>query len=309
MRQDQTIVLKIGELVFGRGKKRLQTLLGSCVAITLWHPQKKLSGMCHFSLPARGEAESDKELDPRYGDDSIALFKRLAEKNGTLLREFHARIYGGGNMLKFSKVKRVICQSDAEFSHVGRLNAAQAFCLLMQEQVKIIETNIGEQGYRKVDFDPVTGNAQCQFVSVIDADSPASKPKRVTKILVIDDSEITRHLLATSLKKEGYQVLVEINGAEGVRAFKADRPDLVLLDVDMPVMDGYECLQHLRQLAADVPVLMLTGNDDPNSMTIAFESGATDFINKPIRIPALKQRIFHALKQPGQSHARGRDPI
>lgn len=299
MSQDQKIVLKIGELVFGQGKKRLQTLLGSCVAITLWHPHKKLGGMCHFALPVRGQAVSEKELDPRYGDDCVSLFKKIAADKSTRLQEYQARIYGGGNMLDSSKVESIMRQSGTESTHVGELNAAQAFALLMQEKVKIIEADVGEQGYRKVDFDPVTGNAQCEFVSVADKELPAPQPKKVIKILIVDDSEVTRHVIAKSLEKENYQVLVASNGAEGVRAFKVHRPDLVLLDVKMPVMDGYECCQHLRQLAADVPVLMLTGSDDLNSMSTAFESGATDFINKPIRIPALQQRMFHALKKLG----------
>ncbi len=168
MRHDQKIVLTIGELVFGQGRKRLQTLLGSCVAITLWHPQKKLGGMCHFALPVRAQAEPKKELDPRYGDESVALFKKLAEDKGAKLPEFQARIYGGGNMLESIKMERIMRQSSAKSNHVGDLNAAQAFALLMQERVMIIDSDVGEQGYRKVNFDPVTGNAQCEFVSVID---------------------------------------------------------------------------------------------------------------------------------------------
>lgn len=294
---DQKIVLKIGELVFGQGSRYLQTLLGSCVAITLWHPQKHLGGMCHFALPVRGQAASEKKHDPRYGDDCIALFKKLAEEKQTALHEYQACIYGGGNMLESSRVERVMRQSGAESSHVGELNAAQAFALLMHEKVKIIEADIGEQGYRKVHFDPLSGQASCQFISVADKVIKEPELKKVTRILVVDDSKVTRNLLSKSLEEEGYEVFLAENGAEGIRAFKRHQPDLVLLDVEMPVMDGYACCSHLRQLAAEVPVLMLTGNEDINSMTTAFESGASDFINKPIRIPALKQRMFHALKK------------
>ncbi|WP_404416147.1 response regulator [Marinospirillum sp.] len=294
---NQKIVLKIGELVFGKGSRHLQTLLGSCVAITLWHPQKRLGGMCHFALPVRGKALSEKKLDPRYGDDCLALFRKLAEEKQTELHEYQACIYGGGNMLENSKVQRIMRQSGTESNHVGELNAAQAFALLMQEKIRIIEADVGEQGYRKVLFDPITGQASCKFVSVTDKVIKEPEPKKVTRILVVDDSKVTRSLLSKSLEEEGYEVFVAENGADGIQAFKLHQPDLVILDVEMPIMDGYECCSHLRQLAAEVPVLILTGNEDINSMATAFESGASDFINKPIRIPALKQRMFHALSK------------
>ncbi|WP_404471738.1 chemotaxis protein CheD [Vreelandella venusta] len=161
------IVIHAGELVFGKGRRRIKTLLGSCVAITLWHPRHKYGGMCHFALARKPATETAKgKTDARYADDCMRLFRKLAEERGTRLSEYKANIYGGGNMLASARLA-----PDSEFvevdrSPVGDSNAAQAFALLVAEGVSINEADVGEQGYRKVDFDPMTGQAKVEFVPI-----------------------------------------------------------------------------------------------------------------------------------------------
>ncbi|SNY45866.1 chemotaxis protein CheD [Arsukibacterium tuosuense] len=159
------IVLHAGELVFGRGRRLLHTLLGSCVAITLWHPHKRLGGMCHFALPAAPDGSIPGEPDARYATDCVALFKKLAAERQTSLSDYQARIFGGGNMLQSARL------SSAEFAEVqkspiGDTNCSQAFSLLIAEGVKIIEADVGENGYRKVSFDPHSGKARSVFFDV-----------------------------------------------------------------------------------------------------------------------------------------------
>lgn len=161
------IVLHAGDLVFGRGSRRIKTLLGSCIAITIWHPKNRFGGMCHFALARKPVSNTDStKPDPRYADDCVILFRTLAEQRGTRLAEYRASIYGGGNMLASARIgaESEFCQVDR--SPVGDANAAQAFALLVAEGVAIDEADVGERGYRRVEFDPVSGKSKVDFVPV-----------------------------------------------------------------------------------------------------------------------------------------------
>lgn len=118
------------------------------------------------------------------------------------------------------------------------------------------------------------------------------------RVLIVDDGEIDRMLAGRSLEQAGFEVLQAENGQVGLQMARDFRPDLVLLDVMMPVMDGFACCQALRELpqCAHVPVLMMTGLDDVDSIHRAYEVGATDFISKPIRWPVLAYRVRYILR-------------
>lgn len=158
----QHLVIHAGELVFGRGRQRLRTLLGSCIAITLRHPRLGLSGMCHYVLPRR-PAGMTHARDARYGDDCLELFRQAASRYGTHLNEYEARIYGGGNMLAGVRAAPQVEYTSVDYSPVGESNAAYAFSSLVAEGVRILEADVGEEGYRRVEFDPVTGLANVEF--------------------------------------------------------------------------------------------------------------------------------------------------
>ena len=121
------------------------------------------------------------------------------------------------------------------------------------------------------------------------------KPSR---ILVVDDDAGGRRLTHATLKKAGFAVLEADNGASALEKMRAELPDLVLMDVNMPVMDGFEACAGLRQLpnGEAVPVVMLTGLDDTASIERAFEVGATDFITKPINWSVLPHRVRYMLR-------------
>ncbi|RUO42442.1 response regulator [Idiomarina aquatica] len=287
------IVLNIGELVFGGGSKPLHTLLGSCIAITLWHPKHQLSGMCHFALPSNPDNSPDRKLDARYGDDCVALFKRLTEERNVPLREFKARIFGGGNMLESARLESAM-ESQFSAANIGEVNAAQAFSQLLAEGVTIMEADVGEEGYRKVDFDPTTGVASVEFVSVEKKKQTATADRK-QKILIVDDNLETRTILTRSLRKAGYDTEQARNGVEAVALYERFQPDIILMDMMMPIMDGVSATKQLREAHAEQPILMLTGSEELESMAQAFDAGATDFISKPIRVPVLKQHIYNAL--------------
>jgi len=118
------------------------------------------------------------------------------------------------------------------------------------------------------------------------------------KLLVVDDDRVTRKLLVRYLEKSGYEVIESENGHQCLAMFDAHRPQMVLLDVMMPEMDGFETCQALRQRVPDqaLPILMLTGREDVAAVSEAFECGATDFIAKPYNWPLLIQRVRFALR-------------
>ena len=117
-------------------------------------------------------------------------------------------------------------------------------------------------------------------------------------VLVVDDALPIRVLLRAGLAKAGYTVIEAGDGRQGLDAFLAQRPDLVLMDVNMPEMDGFESCRAIRGLDAGqaTPVIMLTGSDDYDSISQAFDAGASDFVAKPINLPLLVQRIRYALR-------------
>ena len=123
-------------------------------------------------------------------------------------------------------------------------------------------------------------------------------PRAECELLIVDDDLSTRMLLRSVLGKQGYRVVEAGDGAAALDAFRNRRPALVLLDVMMPVMDGYTACREMRQLDPEsgVPILMLTGADDMSAIEQAFDSGATDFITKPINWPLLTQRVRYALR-------------
>lgn len=117
-------------------------------------------------------------------------------------------------------------------------------------------------------------------------------------LLVVDDDEATRMLVKAIFTSKGFRVLDARNGAEGVERFQQADPDIVLMDVMMPVMDGFEATRRIRTLDRDegTPIIMLTGADDIDAISDAFDAGATDFVAKPINWPLISQRIRFALR-------------
>ena len=118
------------------------------------------------------------------------------------------------------------------------------------------------------------------------------------RILIVDDDAGGRRLTRATLKKAGFEVSEAEDGLQALNAMRAALPDIVLMDVSMPVMDGFTACAELRNLpgGARIPVVMMTGLDDVQSIERAFEAGATDFITKPINWPILAHRVRYMLR-------------
>jgi len=117
-----------------------------------------------------------------------------------------------------------------------------------------------------------------------------------TKILVVDDAPELTHLLKLSLSRDGYQVEVANGGLEGLRKAYDLRPDLILLDIMMPGMNGLEMLARFREFS-DVPVIMLTALDKTRVKIDGLNKGADDYVTKPFDTDELKARIRALLRR------------
>ena len=117
-------------------------------------------------------------------------------------------------------------------------------------------------------------------------------------ILTIDDDDLMHLMMHHILEREGFDVLNATSGFEGIEMIITRRPELVFLDVMMPEMDGFECLQAIRSIPGMelLPIVMLTGADDVDSINRSFQLGATDFIAKPINWPILPHRLRYLLR-------------
>lgn len=117
-------------------------------------------------------------------------------------------------------------------------------------------------------------------------------------ILVVDDEPINRNLIERRLEREGYRVLTAENGREAVDKTREERPDLVLLDVMMPVMDGLEACRLIKDDAAtqDIPIIFLSARDETQTKVNALALGANDYISKPFKVEELLARVDVAIR-------------
>jgi DNA-binding response OmpR family regulator len=118
------------------------------------------------------------------------------------------------------------------------------------------------------------------------------------KVLVIDDEPGLLTLVQVGLAQEGFQVLAANSGKEGLRMAYDNRPDVILLDIMMPDMDGFDVCQRLRHVC-DTPILMLTAKSDRQDIIKGLTLGADDYITKPFNLDELRARIHTILRRTG----------
>ena len=118
----------------------------------------------------------------------------------------------------------------------------------------------------------------------------------MSKILVIDDDRSIRETLELYLTEEGYEVVTAATGTEGLNRFVETSPDVVILDIRLPDVDGFTVLEDLREDEENVKVIMITAHHDMDSTISAMKGGAFDYIHKPVNVDELDMAIKKALK-------------
>src|SRR5262245_18475764 len=121
----------------------------------------------------------------------------------------------------------------------------------------------------------------------------------MTRILIVDDEPEMVRGLEDNLRFEGYQTLAAMSGQEGLELAHREGPDLILLDVAMPVTSGWDVLRSLRGKGIDIPVVMLTARGEEADRVQGLELGADDYITKPFSLRELLARVRAVLRRPG----------
>ena len=123
----------------------------------------------------------------------------------------------------------------------------------------------------------------------------------MAKILLVEDNELNRDMLSRRLARKGYEVLLAEDGAKGVAVAAAERPDLVLMDMSLPVLDGWEATRRLKGDPGTraIPVIALTAHAMSTDREKVAEAGCDDYDTKPIELPRLLAKIERLLGTPG----------
>lgn len=119
------------------------------------------------------------------------------------------------------------------------------------------------------------------------------------KILLVEDNEMNRDMLSRRLEKRGYTVLLAVDGAEGVAQAKAGLPDLILMDMSLPVLDGWDATKQIKAepALAAIPIIALTAHAMESDRQKALSAGCDDYDTKPVELPRLLMKIEELLKK------------
>lgn len=151
------VFLQPGDFYFGDRETRVRTLLGSCVAISIWHPRFLVGGMCHYLLPEDRQSRFVADLDGRYANEALQLFMQEIRNIGTHPSEYVVKMFGGGN--QFNNYAQPSKQN------IPEKNIETGKQLLAQYGFKLASSHLGGNGHRNVIFDIWSGDVWVQHVN------------------------------------------------------------------------------------------------------------------------------------------------
>lgn len=140
------IFLHPGEWYFGDRETRIRTTLGSCVAVTLWHPQQQIGCMCHYMLP--GTSQPGEAPNARYGEDALKLMIGEVKRLRSMPTEYEAKLFGGASMFDVGPGG----------SSVARRNISAAEALVQRYGLNVVARSLGGSGYRQLVFNIASGD-------------------------------------------------------------------------------------------------------------------------------------------------------
>jgi two-component system cell cycle response regulator DivK len=121
----------------------------------------------------------------------------------------------------------------------------------------------------------------------------------MTKILLIEDNEMNLDMLSRRLERRGYEILIAVDGAQGVDMTRADMPDLILMDMSLPVMDGWEATRRLKadEATRHIPIIALTAHAIAGDRERCLAAGCDEYESKPVKFPRLLAKIEQFLNE------------
>ncbi|GAA3392222.1 chemotaxis protein CheD [Cryptosporangium minutisporangium] len=163
------VILHPGDFCFASAGTRIRTLLGSCVSISMWHPRRRIGGMCHYMIPRRRRpADAGHELNGRYADEAIELFLRELSRTRTMPHEYQVKMFGGGN--QFPAARRAL--------DIPRQNIEIGLELLEQHGFELTATHLGGTGARHIVFDLSDGGVWMKHTGQTVADQAAAEAEQ-----------------------------------------------------------------------------------------------------------------------------------
>lgn len=158
------VYLQPGDFYFGDKSARISTLLGSCVAITLWHPKKQIGGMCHYMLPSNLMKKNIDKLNGKYAEDAMEMFINEIGAAYTIPSEYQVKVFGGGQMFSETVELASCLHNNMEYlktppcQNVACKNVFVARYLLKEYGFKVVSHDLGGREHRKVIFDVASGD-------------------------------------------------------------------------------------------------------------------------------------------------------
>lgn len=160
MTATREVVLRPGDFCFAEAGTVIRTLLGSCVAITMWHPVRRVGGMCHYVVPSRRLGAHPRQLDGRYADEVVRMFQREIAGLWTEPADYQVKMFGGG--AQFAP------RPGLDTLDVPSDNVAAGLRLLADAGFTVGSHHLGGTGHRNVVFDLATGDVWLKHVALDD---------------------------------------------------------------------------------------------------------------------------------------------
>ncbi|MBL3589289.1 MAG: response regulator [gamma proteobacterium endosymbiont of Lamellibrachia anaximandri] len=245
-------------------------------------PQKMEKLRTHYNGKRQGRFS---QLIKIYLESSHRLLDNLLDgvetlDAGAISQAAHNLSTASGNLAATELAS--LCKTLELEGRAGQLNAP--------ERLAAIEAEYGRVG------DALQGLVQKEQ-GADEGGEAGSENMGGPRILIVDDEITARQIAKDVLEDSGFEVLEATEGYEALELFEQEQPDLVLLDVEMPLLDGFETCRRMnrRMEAKDIPIVMVTGRGDIEAVERAYTMGATDFVTKPVKWPVLLQRINYIL--------------
>jgi chemotaxis protein CheD len=167
------VFLQPGEFWFGGSRTRIRTILGSCVSITAWHPERRIGGMCHYLIPTRRKSRGA-ELDGKHGDEAVQLLRREMLRHHTNPLDYEVKIFGGGDMFATSHA--------AKPATIGEQNVISGLRLLEGLGHKVVARHLRGNGHRQIVFDLWTGDVWVRQHALLPATKPINAAARAAML-------------------------------------------------------------------------------------------------------------------------------
>ena len=276
----------LGELVISHDPEDVLVAygLGSCVGIAMYNPVTKTGGLLHAVLPERFDGGNDSPT--KFVNTGIPVLLEKIKSNGSN-NNILLYMAGGANMLINTQLSKTF--------DIGTRNVASALQIFEKMNLKLRNSELGRQHRPNSSFIYRFRAHDSQSHRWIRKKSYEKNKgvTRMTQILIVDDAEFLRVRISKMLVGEGFEVSEAENGLKAIESYKTKKPDMVLMDVTMPEMDGLTALKELRKIDPNAKVVMLTALGQESVVLEAVKSGAKDFIVKPFD----RDRVMSAINK------------